>query len=138
MAWSTYKNAGMYKNGKKYHNKVTEIDGIVFDSRKEAERYMELRLLERQGVIKDLRRQVPYTLIPEQREESTEWYSRGPRKGQKKPGRVIERPCEYVADFVYREDGAEVVEDTKGMRTRDYIIKRKLMLYVHGIRIREI
>jgi len=50
---------------------------------------------------------------------------------------VVERACTYVADFSYTENGRRVVEDTKGMKTRDYIIKRKLMLYVHGIRIKE-
>lgn len=86
------------------------------------------------GKISDLQRQVRFELIPAQREPDTV----GPRGGVKK-GRTIELACDYVADFVYRnEDGATVVEDTKGMRTKDYVIKRKLMLYVHGIQIKEI
>ena len=104
----------------KYKNiKTTTSDGIVHDSRKEAQRWCELKLLERAGKIKDLQRQVKYELIPKQDGE---------------------RACYYVADFVYHnaETGKKVVEDTKGKKTKEYIIKRKLMLYIHGIRIREI
>lgn len=106
----------------KYGNRKIFVDGIVFDSRREAARWQELKLLERAGGITELERQVSYTLIPPQ------------RIGK----RVAERAVTYIADFRYRENGETVVEDAKGMRTRDYIIKRKLMLYVHGIRIREV
>ena len=106
----------------KYGNRKTVVDGITFDSRKEAKRYQELKLLEKAGDIKDLRRQVKYELIP----------------SQKINGKVVERKVEYVADFVYLQNGDIVVEDTKGIRTKDYIIKRKLMLYVWGIKIVEI
>ena len=106
----------------KYGNKKLTIDGEVFDSRKEYIRYRELVLLQRTGQISDLKRQVKYELIPSQRVG----------------GKVAERACTYVADFVYTENGKTVVEDTKGFRTKDYIIKRKLMLYVHGIQIREV
>ena len=120
----------------KYYNKKCEINGIVFDSRKEARRYQELLLLERAGVIKSLQRQVKYVLIPAQYES----FERYGKNGQElTPGKkLIERECAYVADFVYVEDGKTVIEDTKGMKTKDYIIKRKLMLYTHGIRIREV
>jgi hypothetical protein len=97
--------------------KVKTPDGQVFDSHREYQRWCELRLLERAGRITDLHRQVTYLLIPKQEGE---------------------RACSYVADFVYMENGKTVVEDTKGFRTKDYIIKRKLMLYVHGIQIREV
>lgn len=121
-------------SGKKYGNAKAEIDGELFDSRKEARRYLFLKHELEIGKISDLKRQVRFELIPAQREPDTV----GPRGGVKK-GRTIELACDYVADFVYRnEDGATVVEDTKGMRTKDYVIKRKLMLYVHGIRIKEI
>lgn len=120
----------------KYYNKKCEINGIVFDSRKEARRYQELLLLQRAGVIKSLQRQVKYVLIPAQYES----FERYGKNGQElTPGKkLIERECAYVADFVYVEDGKTVIEDTKGMKTKDYIIKRKLMLYTHGIRIREV
>lgn len=106
----------------KYRNRKITVDGIPFDSRKEAARWRELTLLERAGEITGLKRQVKYELIPSQRMD----------------GKVVERPCAYIADFVYQQDGQTVVEDTKGYRTKDFIIKKKLMLYVHGIRIREI
>ena len=117
----------------KYHNRKLTIDGIAFDSKKEAYRYQELKLLEKAGEISGLQLQVKYILIPAQYEPDTI----GKRGGIKK-GKLIERECSYIADFVYQENGETVVEDTKGMRTKDYIIKRKLMLWVHGIRIREI
>ena len=107
----------------KYHSKKVTIDGITFDSKKEANRYCELKILEKDGEISHLERQVKFELIP----------------AQKREGKVVERACNYMADFVYRnKDGELIVEDTKGFRTPDYIIKRKLMLWVHNIRIREI
>jgi hypothetical protein len=106
----------------KYQSKKTTVDGIEFDSQKEARRFRELVLLERAGRIQDLKWQVKFELIPSQRID----------------GKVVERACTYVADFVYTENGKNVVEDTKGFKTKDYIIKRKLMLWVHGIRIKEI
>lgn len=118
----------------KYQAQKCEFNGEKFDSRKELQRWLELRLLERSGEIKDLRRQVRFELIPAQREPDTE----GKRGGVIK-GKVIEHGVNYVADFVYKDkDGRTVVEDTKGMRTKEYVIKRKLMLYMHGIRIKEI
>lgn len=108
----------------KYHNRKTIVNGHTFDSKKEANRYSELLLLERAGAIHDLRTQVKYVLIPSQRSKET--------------GKVIERECSYKADFVYTEGGETIVEDVKGFRTKEYIIKRKLMLHVYGIRIREI
>ena len=122
----------------KYHSKKTVIDGITFDSKKEAERYSELKLLERCGAISNLELQKVYELIPAQ----YELYERYGKNGYRlKDGKkCIEKSCVYKADFVYidNETGQQVVEDTKGMRTTDYIIKRKLMLYVHGIKIKEI
>ena len=106
----------------KYHNKKTEVDGIVFDSKREAERYKELKLMEKAGVISGLTRQQAFTLIPAQRIG----------------GKVVERSVVYVADFCYYQDGEYVVEDSKGYKTPEYKIKRKLMLYTQGIRIREV
>lgn len=106
----------------KYKSRKTVVDGIEFDSKKEAKRYSELKLLERAGQIQELELQKPFVLIP----------------AQKVNGRVVERACKYIADFVYKENGKTVVEDTKGVRTKDYIIKRKLMLLVYNIQIREV
>lgn len=118
----------------KYKNQKVTFMGIEFDSQLEANRYGELVLMQRAGEITDLKRQVEYELIPSQREPDTV----GPRGGIKK-GKVIERAVYYIADFVYRdEQGNTVVEDTKGAKTPDYIIKRKLMLWVHKIRITEV
>ena len=120
--------------GNKYGANKIEIDGIKFDSKREARRYQDLVLLLKAGEISDLRMQVKYTLIPAQREPDTI----GP-KGGKKAGKVIEHEVSYIADFVYKDkDGNEIVEDTKGFRTKDYVIKRKLALYLLGIRIREV
>ena len=117
----------------KYHSRKVVVNGDTFDSRKEYRRFCELSLLQRAGAITDLKRQVEFELIPAQREPDTV----GVRGGVKK-GKTIELAVKYVADFVYKENGKTVVEDTKGFKTKDYIIKRKLMLWVHGIRIKEI
>lgn len=107
----------------KYHSRKVIKDGMKFDSVKEYRRWCELSLLERAGQIRNLERQTPFELIPSQRIN----------------GKVVERACKYVADFTYRlPDGTYVVEDTKGVKTKDYIIKRKLMLQVFGIRIQEV
>ena len=100
----------------KYGNrKIKAPDGQVFDSVKEFHRWGCLRLLERAGRIKDLKRQVKYELIPKQEGE---------------------RACYYIADFTYYENGKLVVEDTKGCQTEVFKLKKKLMLWVHGIRIK--
>lgn len=120
----------------KYHNSKITVDGITFDSRKEAGRYRELKLLERAGEISDLQLQKEFELIPAQYETIERYGKSGKRL---KDGRkCIEKAVKYIADFVYTEKGQTIVEDTKGFKTKDYIIKRKLMLYVHGIKIREI
>lgn len=121
---------------KKYSNIKTCVNGISFDSRKEARRYSELLLLQRAEAIRDLELQKKYVLIPAQYET----YERYGKKGQRLQDgqRLVEKECAYLADFVYKEDGKTIVEDTKGIKTKDYIIKRKLMLYVHGIRIKEV
>ena len=123
----------MMRSCSKYHSRKTTVDGIEFDSKKEANRYRELVLLERAGRIIDLQRQVKFVLIPAQYEPDII----GKRGGVKR-GKQIERECCYMADFLYTDNGKQVVEDTKGFKTKDYIIKRKLMLWVHGIRITEI
>ena len=121
----------------KYGNKKTVIDGIEFDSQKEATRYCELSLLQRAGQIQNLELQKEFELIPAQYENvSREEYIKS--KGKKTKGKCLERAVKYKADFIYIENGKTVVEDTNGVRTKEYIIKRKLMLYIHGIQIKEI
>lgn len=104
----------------KYNNRKIRVGGEVFDSKREYNRWCELRLLERSGIIRNLQRQVKFRLID----------------SQKTPERT-ERPCDYIADFVYYENGKRIVEDCKGMRTDVYKIKRKLMLEKYNISIRE-
>ena len=119
----------------KYKNKKVYVNGIEFASKKEANRYIALLDEQQRGYITDLQTQVKYVLIPAQREPDTV----GVRGGKIK-GKLIERECSYIADFVYKDRLTEetIVEDTKGFKTKDYKIKRKLMLYVHGIKIKEV
>lgn len=101
--------------------KIKTPDG-TFHSTREANRWYELKILQRAGIISDLKRQVVFELIPAQYEN----------------GKKVEEPCRYIADFTYTDEtGDRVVEDTKGYVTDVYVIKRKLMLYKYGIRIRE-
>ncbi|MBQ8836438.1 MAG: DUF1064 domain-containing protein [Clostridia bacterium] len=118
----------------KYHSRKVTTNGVTFDSAKEAKRYGELLLLEKAGAISDLRRQVEFVLIPAQREPDIP----GKHGGIVKRGKTIERKVSYIADFTYTENGKQIVEDVKGFRTPEYKIKKKMMLYFHGIRIREV
>lgn len=99
------------------------------DSLREYRRLKELELMQKKGLISSLKKQVPFELIPSQREN--------PNNPKSK---VLERSVKYIADFMYlrEKDRTLVIEDAKGMRTKEYIIKRKLMLYVHGIVITEV
>lgn len=128
MAWNNYN---------KYKNKKVTIDGKTFDSKKEANRYFNLKLLEKGGAIKNLQTQVKYVLIPAQYEGTGEYYTRGKYKGEEKK-RLVEKEISYRADFVYEQDGQTIVEDTKGFKTDVYVMKRKMMLYFHNIKIREV
>ena len=125
----------------KYYNiKTRTSDGLVFDSHKEARRWEQLLLLQKAGKISHLEMQVAYELLPNQYET----YERISKTGKRlKDGqRLVERKVDYVADFVYHDTntGELIVEDTKSpaTRTKEYIIKRKLMLLIHGIKIREV
>lgn len=110
----------MWHGSSKYHAQKTTVDGITFDSRKEADRYLVLKGMEEDGAIRDLRRQVRYELIPAFDVDGRHY-----------------RPVFYVADFVYVEDGKEVVEDVKGMRTDVYRLKSKLFARRYGKAIKE-
>lgn len=111
----------------KYGAKPVVVNGHAYRSKREFKRHTELQLLERAGLISELRREVPFELLgPQRRDDGS-----------------AEQPVTYVADYVYRDlekDDRLVVEDvkSKATRTRDYIIKRKLMLREHGITVREI
>lgn len=130
----------MKRKSNKYHSRKVTVDGVTYDSIKEYRRYCELKLLEKAGQITDLQRQVPFELIPSQYET----FERYGKKGQRlKDGkRCVEQAILYIADFVYTENGETVVEDVKGYKEgiayQYFVIKRKLMLYVHKIRIKEV
>lgn len=107
----------------KYGNQKTTVNGITFDSKHEAHRYIELMYMERAKLISNLRMQVRFMLVP----------------NQYKNGKLVERKAEYVADFVYQDAcGETVVEDAKGCRTDVYRLKKKLMLEKYGIEIQEV
>lgn len=112
----------MWYGGNKYHARKTTVDGITFDSKREADRYLVLKSMEEDGAIEDLRRQVRYELVPAFDVDGKHY-----------------RPVSYVADFVYldKETGKEVVEDVKGMRTDVYELKSKLFARRYGMSIRE-
>lgn len=115
--------AALAKPSKYGSKKVVDSAGRKFDSKREQKRFVELSHLQAAGHISNLKTQVRFELVPK----------------QEKPGGGCERPVHYVADFVYTTRGGEqVVEDTKGFRTPDYVIKRKLLLKVHGIQIQEV
>jgi len=105
----------------KYRNVKTVVDGITFDSKREADRYCELKLLQRAGKITDLRLQVPFELQP----------------AFTVNGKKV-RPIHYIADFVYKENGQYIVEDAKGHRTKEYMLKRKMYAYKYGREIKEV
>lgn len=108
----------------KYNAKKTIVDGIKFDSRKEAKRYIELKEMEKKGLIKGLQLQVPFELIP-----SFTIMIDGKQKKR--------RNMKYIADFVYCEDNKKVVEDVKGRRTDVYKLKKKLFEYTYHMTIKE-
>lgn len=110
----------MAARGNKYHAKKTTIDGIEFDSAKEAKRYTKLRALEEAGKIQSLRLQVPFELVPSFECDGVKY-----------------RGMKYVADFVYYRDGKQIVEDCKGVKTAEYKLKKKLMAYINHVNIEE-
>ena len=132
---------------RKYGNKVIETPEGKFDGKTEWLRWQFLKDAEREGLIKDLQRQVEFTLVPRQEHQVIDHL----KTKDKVRMAFDEHPVKYVADFVYMkrvsvtdsffgptEHWTKVVEDFKGMRTPEYVIKRKLMLYLKGIKIREV
>lgn len=118
----------------KYHAKKVEFYGITFDSKKEGLYYLKLKDMERRGEITDLRLQVPYELLPAiYRDEVVHLKTK-----DKVVKKLVQRAVTYVADFVYVQDGKEVVIDAKGMRLPDYILKKKMMLALKGIEVIEV
>ena len=110
----------MAARASKYHAKKTVVDGIQFDSTKEAKQYTRLRDMERAGKIQGLRLQVPFELLPSFECDGVKY-----------------RGMKYIADFVYYRDGKQVVEDCKGVKTAEYKLKKKLMAYINHVNIEE-
>lgn len=118
-------------------SKYNAIRTNGYDSKKEAKRAQTLELMQMSGQISELKMQVEFELIPAQYEVIIETT----KKGIKKLKQVcIERKCSYYADFTYLQNDEYIVEDCKSNKrllTKDYLIKRKLMLYLHHIKIKE-
>ena len=128
---------GWRRNGTKYNATKCVVDGITFASKREANRYLELRLLERAKEISNLQMQVDFELIPNQYATEKRYGKNGQPLKDKQV--LLERKVVYRADFVYTDkDGKTVVEDTKGFRTTEYVLKRKMFLYKYGFPITEI
>ena len=121
----------------KYNNtKVQTPNGEIFDSVKEYKRWISLRTMQDKGQISDLQRQVKFELVPSQWEPVERYGRYGQRLKDGK--KCVETAVTYTADFVYKDkDGNQIVEDVKGVRDAKYVIKRKLMLYLKGIKILE-
>ena len=127
----------MYGKRPKYGNNKTSFGGVEYDSKRERDRHIYLMGQERQGLISDLKRQVTFHLLPAQYETVEKQL-----KTKTKEVKVcVERAVDYTADFTYMKDGKLVVEDCKISKTlmpKEYVLKRKMMLYFHGIRIKEV
>lgn len=119
----------------KYGNKKAKHDGIIFDSRRERNRYITLSALQRAGEISDLRMQVSFELIP----AVYETVEKQLKTKVKMVERCVQKATHYIADFVYKDkDGNLVVEDSKGVKTKEYILKKKMMRAFLGIEIKEV
>lgn len=124
----------------KFHAKKVIFNGITFDSKKECERYKELKILEDNKTIKNLELQKKFILIPKQTKEIEETTKTGKVKNKTI---TLEREVSYVADFYYIDKyGNEIVEDVKGCKFgaayNIFVLKRKMMLYFYNIQIKEI
>lgn len=121
----------------KYGNTKTTFRGMEYDSKRERDRHIFLLNAEREGTISDIRRQVTFHLLPAQYETVEKQL-----KTKTKEVKIcVERAVDYIADFTYMKDGKLVVEDTKiakKLLPPEYVLKRKMMLYFHGIKIKEV
>jgi len=118
----------------KYHAKKVTILGIDFDSKKEAMRWLLLKDMENKGEISNLQRQVPFELLPAIYEDVTVHL----KTKDKIERKLKQRSVSYIADFTYTKDGKQIVEDTKGLRLPEYILKKKMMLALLNIEISEV
>lgn len=125
----------------KFGARKVKYDGIVFASKLEGDRYLFLRDLERNGEIQNLRMQVEYELLPRQSKQVTVTTVMKTKTKVEVKEKFLEHPVKYKCDFQYEYKGETITEDTKGsnkMASRDFPIRKKLMLYVHGIEVKVI
>lgn len=122
----------------KYNAKSVTIDGIKFPSKKESEFYLKYRDMEEKGEISGLRLQVPYELLPEISEEYDEVKHLKTKDKVVHKKKVLQKSTKYIADFVFTKDGEEFVVDVKGRRTKEYLLKKKMMRSLLGIVITEV
>lgn len=121
----------------KYGNKKVEVDGLLFDSKKEMQRYLVLKDAERNGVISDLKTQVRYELIPSVKEK----YIKHLKTKDKECERTIQLAITYTCDFQYNKNGEIIVEDVKAspkMLPKEFVLKKKMMLALKGIKVKEV
>ena len=121
----------------KYKNTKVEYQGIKFDSKREMQRYIVLKDAESKGIIQDLQMQVKYELIPAVKET----YIKHLKTKDKECERTLQLPITYTCDFAYVKDNELVVEDvkiSKSMLPKEYVLKKKMMFALKGIKIREI
>lgn len=119
----------------KYRNKITYVNGVKFDSKKEAMRYLILKDRQDHNEINDLQMQVPYELLPAVYEEQIVHL----KTKDKVVNKCIQRAVNYIADFVYNDSktGKQVIEDVKGRKTKEYLLKKKMMRAILGLTITE-
>lgn len=121
----------------KYGNSKTVFKGEEYDSKRERDRHIYLLNTERKGLISELKRQVTFHLLPAQYETVVKQL----KTKTKEVSVCVERAVDYIADFTYMKNGQLVVEDTKiakKLLPPEYVLKRKMMLYFHGIKIKEV
>ena len=125
------------KRSKYGNRKVIDGNGNKFDSKKEKDRYCELLMMEKAGLIQNLQRQVHFELLPAMYENVVIEL----KTKFKEERKCVYRATEYIADFTYIQDGQEIVEDVKAsIHFQDpvYKLKKKMMYYIHNIKIKEV
>lgn len=125
------------QKGRKYNNKKVEYNGILFDSKKEKDRFVFLKEAEEQGLISNLQRQVKFELLPAIKEK----YIKHLKTKEKECERTVQLAISYTCDFQYDKDGVVVVEDIKpspALIPKEFVLKEKLFRYKYGFSIKRV
>lgn len=125
------------QKGGKYNNKKVEYNGILFDSKKEKDRFVFLKEAEEQGLISNLQRQVKFELLPAIKEK----YIKHLKTKEKECERTVQLAISYTCDFQYEKDGVMVVEDIKpspALIPKEFVLKEKLFRYKYGFSIKRV